>query len=1198
MPPTQEHAEQALEALQPAVEGAGPAHLAPGPSMAAVGALAAGGGRNLRPEQVLAMQRSAGNAAVARMLATQGVARQPAPDGGDTLAAALAVPAPPPPASATLAPPEPAAEATEPVAEPAPPPAAEAVTAAAPEPTTVAPEADAATAAVPSPPPAPIGEGPAAEPAAADAAAAPAGGPPDEEEGGGPRVSVTGGSQAAPAPPTVPAAPAAEAAPDAAAAPVAADLPPELADTTVPPGPQLPPVPAPTLARRAAAAPAATTTAATQVVARDEKSDEEDSGILASIRRRISGVVGGLKSGWSSLSETASEAVDGVRERFTSVTEGLGSFADGVVTRVKDAWESVKETAGGLYDGLKKGLGSALGGLGGAVASIKSALVNMDVGALSGAWGALTGIVGGAWSGLQAGGTALKEKLGELWTGLQDGFTSGMSGLADRGKAMVDGLKSMASGVTGRLGSLWDGLVDKASGLTDEGGGVVKRALASAIRSIVGAGETVWGGIKTGWSGLKQRAGGWLSGVGESAQGIWDGLKQRASGAWDGIKGAWSGVKSAASDAADTLTGGIRTIWNKISGFSLGGVIEKLGKYVPAMKTIQEAADDPEAALEPYTGGISEQLTGVPDKAQGIMAEHGGGGGGGGENGAAQTSATPASASAVPAGPVLARMPVSRARSRGIQRQEERDTATWAQIWDGLCLAVVEKWNKIKVKELVKEMLLTLIWPWPTVGKELKLMVEEWGNAVDSFYAPRSPLEDPLGCLHDLYSNLLKVLDFPIVLWRHLMNIGLALMGWITIFLMIAGAIGGAVGGTVVGAVAGAVAGLGIGAAPGAAGGGAAGGVAGAGAGFGAAMGLGEALVIGYAGGEVVAIGKSLLELKTGRQTPEEQVRDYNQVADSGIGLAIIAILVALAWIAGRLAGMVASRLAKVVPDWLKVAAEEFAEGAKKGRPSKEGEPPTDTAAADEAKKAYDDLNPSTAPKGYTFTDTVEPHPGGGKVVTTEVTAPDGSTGHVTRSFDPATGKVEMLEAFLDRIPKDKRIIEIDGKTMPLVDYLTLRQLKLLDVPFGTVLKVKMSTIQNVRTIAHVAAQERAGVPPADSISASHSVSYAERSIGGSGHRVKSVKIEPGSGTRSPFRDMLEHYERRNPSLKDGAHKKILEEFGIGRDDVVFWNFDIIIELEPLPTSGAAPTGATGPTSVVGPPTPSEEQEKPPVEVQ
>ena len=268
-------------------------------------------------------------------------------------------------------------------------------------------------------------------------------------------------------------------------------------------------------------------------------------------------------------------------------------------------------------------------------------------------------------------------------------------------------------------------------------------------------------------------------------------------------------------------------------------------------------------------------------------------------------------------------------------------------------------------------------------------------------------------------------------------------------------------------------------------------------------------------------------------------------------------------------------------------------------RPGKKGAV-DDPVSDDPAKKAYDDLNPANAPSGYRLTDTIRME-GDLKVIRTDVVAPDGSTGWIERAVDPATGKMEMRNAFLDDIPKDMRVLTIDGKTIPLVDYLTMRQMKLGGVGFGGLTKVKMSTIQNVRTVAKLAALEKAGVPPNEAVMKTHSVSYAERSIAGSGQKIKSASVS--GGRRTIFDQMLEWYETdgnpggpRDPA-KVKANDKILTQEGVGRNDVVWWDFDIVLELEPsTPGTPTGPTGTPGPTTVVDPHAGDQDREPEPVQ--
>ena len=136
--------------------------------------------------------------------------------------------------------------------------------------------------------------------------------------------------------------------------------------------------------------------------------------------------------------------------------------------------------------------------------------------------------------------------------------------------------------------------------------------------------------------------------------------------------------------------------------------------------------------------------------------------------------------------------------------------------------ATTDKWGKLSVKEIVVDMLKTMIWPWPAVGHELGALWDDWKSSAHRLFAPRG---DSFGTIvQDLWTNLLTLVDFPWAIVKHLVNIVGALMGWVTIILVgagaiIFGAIGSIIGpeGTVAGAIFGAGAGLGVAGAAGAA---------------------------------------------------------------------------------------------------------------------------------------------------------------------------------------------------------------------------------------------------------------------------------------------------------------------------------------------------------------------------------------------
>jgi hypothetical protein len=208
-----------------------------------------------------------------------------------------------------------------------------------------------------------------------------------------------------------------------------------------------------------------------------------------------------------------------------------------------------------------------------------------------------------------------------------------------------------------------------------------------------------------------------------------------------------------------------------------------------------------------------------------------------------------------------------------------------------------------------------------------------------------------------------------------------------------------------------------------------------------------------------------------------------------------------------------------------------------------------------------------------TISDRTRPGSGGKLIVTTTVTMADGRVGLIERAYDPKTKTFEMMNAFLDSLPSwvaEPGVPAMSAKGVPTVTYLTLRQMKMLDVPYGQLSRVKMSTIQNVRGILELNVAMKAGADPNDAILNTHSVQYASTAIQQSGHRVVSAEVVFRGKTR--FSEMLEHYETdpltgaKNPDVV-AKHDDLISEYGkgaIGRDSEVEWNYDIYLNVAPF----------------------------------
>lgn len=650
--------------------------------------------------------------------------------------------------------------------------------------------------------------------------------------------------------------------------------------------------------------------------------EEEDSGLLAGIRRRISSVTDGVRSGWSSLTGAASAAFEAVKSRGQSILQQLTDQGAAVVTTLRSGWTSVTGIVSTLQNAAKQGVANALGGIFAAAGRLRQAVMSMDADAVESAWAGVTGAASAAWQGATAAGRALADGLGNAWNRLKTGFSTGLDVAGRAATAVATAVKDLAVGAAERVKGLWNGLTERAGQL---GGvlGAVGRLLRPVVERLLSGARSVWQGVQSQWDRVKSTAAGIKVQVVSAATAAWERAKSAASGVFDGISGAWTRVKAGASSAFDRISGGIRSAWQRLQRFSIGSLVSKLRRYTAPLRAIEEVIADPEATLAPFATPIATTLaSGMP--------------------GAAEDAAR----SRVPGGAgELARPPA--ASLPPVQRQEApetaadaRTTSSFAELWAGLKAAFKDKWAKLDVKKMALDALISIVWPWPKIGEEFSNMGKDFSKAAGNLFMPRNLLADPLGCLHDLWSDVMKLLDFPLILWRRLNNIALLLLGPITIALTVIGFIGGSIAGTVLGTIAGALAGVGIGAAPGAGVGLAGGGVGGAGAGFGVAMSLGQAFLISFVAGEATALVKVLADLLTTRQTRMEKADDYNTAADSSLGLGITAVLVGLGWIGGRVASACMAVLRRSLPASVLAVIDEFAAGVRRART---GEPENKT---------------------------------------------------------------------------------------------------------------------------------------------------------------------------------------------------------------------------------------------------------------
>jgi hypothetical protein len=215
----------------------------------------------------------------------------------------------------------------------------------------------------------------------------------------------------------------------------------------------------------------------------------------------------------------------------------------------------------------------------------------------------------------------------------------------------------------------------------------------------------------------------------------------------------------------------------------------------------------------------------------------------------------------------------------------------------------------------------------------------------------------------------------------------------------------------------------------------------------------------------------------------------------------------------------------------------------------------------------YESIDPNVAPEGWKFEDEYR-----GEKLVTKVTDPNGITGMVWRGYDASTRTWVMDAAFFSSsmsrwIPSDVEMVS--GKGTPLLAYLDMRQMRMRGIDAGGISMVKLSTIQNSETVCQLHKLLREGMPLHEAIHLTHSVSYATTEIVQSGHRI--AKIEVVGGKHELIDNMMRHYEQvsqhfpidRPTYRSPKQHDEILRRYGVRRDEVVYWNFDIKIHTIP-----------------------------------
>lgn len=484
--------------------------------------------------------------------------------------------------------------------------------------------------------------------------------------------------------------------------------------------------------------------------------------------------------------------------------------------------------------------------------------------------------------------------------------------------------------------------------------------LGAAWSALTRGALLVWNGIKTVVSGVLEvgtglwnTVSGYVSSLFDRVSSIIDSwpfrqlpafLQSRARSLFNGIRALWDSINHFMADTLERLkafTNGIlqavESFVQRVLGHAIQAVIDAVRAIREAWQFVQQVAADPEGFIRPILDQVAAKLDAeAPPKAAELgrekMAEAG--------RGSTSTSVA----------------------TGVIQRQitnvpSVRSTATSDEVDAGMSSAIRTAWASLNIGEMLSNTFVNMFWPPATIraiGHEFsELWHKDWANAVDSLFLPRNFVEDPAGFFHDIWSNILVLLEFPLALWRRLNSVLMLLMGYVTIILVVVGFVGGGIAGGGAFSIPAAL--------------------AGAGAGLELAGAIGMALLFSFFAAEAVSVIKWIVQLRTARQTQAEKDREYVQIAGSLLGMAIAAVLAAIVWLFAELVSAVVRAIkgggapepSVTPPEERAVPPEEGT--APKGGPEGEGKTPTDRAPEGET-RPEGETKPGVAPAEGTLT--------------------------------------------------------------------------------------------------------------------------------------------------------------------------------------------------------------------------------------
>lgn len=490
-----------------------------------------------------------------------------------------------------------------------------------------------------------------------------------------------------------------------------------------------------------------------------------------------------------------------------------------------------------------------------------------------------------AWAG-----DKVSEAASRIWNRIKavaeagiDWIAGQLDAVADFAKSSIRTIEEALKGLVQRITSPLD-LLNRLIGALDAG------PIAGAWSLLSSGATAVWTGIKGTadavlrlGQGLWSRASRYVSSMFDTLDGLFgnpvfrhlpDSWQRAARTLYSRAQNLWLRLRAAITSAiaqvrrfTDGVLNEVEHFVTKVTSFAIRTVIITVTRLADAWRFVSAVAADPIGYIRPYIDRLGAKLDAdAPPRAKAFVRE--------------KITGT---------GP-----PSSGSGTTVIQRQPEkghrplRTVADADEVSTGLWSAISSAWSSLNIREMLLHTLVTMFWP-PATFQAIREQFSElwhgdWVAAAGKLITPRWEFPE---FFVDMWANLLALLDFPLALFRRLVNVLSLLMGYVTLVLVI----GFAIAGGVAAAPAGVAPGI----------------LAGAAAGLQIAAETGVALAAAFLAGESLNVIRILTELYTTPMTQRQKDHDYTSIAGSALGIAVALLLEALMmFISGLVSGLVA----------------------------------------------------------------------------------------------------------------------------------------------------------------------------------------------------------------------------------------------------------------------------------------------------